>query len=466
MIDLTSMYLVMIRTIIVFLFTFLMMRLRGKKQLAQLNVFDIIIIIALGSAVGDVMIYPDSIIPLANALVAIATIIVLVLILENLLAIAPTKVQQGKQTPATVPESKNILGSAGRTTAGLLDTLIGGIQSLPGTAMAETGYATGRMLQGLGLPIDQGTLERGRAGIYKRFVEPYTKPVGTTFGVTETPEYKGEASQRLMTFVGENVNKGADWISQKTGLPKADVENMIATLGVAAGPVVGKLGGRVATTTAGALDTAGQRIAAAGKAIKREVLPTAEMQAQLERKKLGYAPTGANAPAGSVGAAGVTRESQIAELAANASPELMQHIQKLRPEDVNVDALNSRILEEKHGIDLTKGQRTDNRQQYSSEWNNRAAHPNTLGAKFEAQPQQFVNALDKVLDQVAPDIYEYNPSELGQKIINAFVEKDKLRKQNIDNLYGELQANYNNLRQQNGATQPFYVELNTSDGRT
>jgi hypothetical protein len=128
----------------------------------------------------------------------------------------------------------------------------------------------------------------------------------------------------------------------------------------------------------------------------------------------------------------------------------MQHIQKLRPEDVNVDALNSKILEEKHGIDLTKGQRTDNRQQYSSEWNNRAAHPNTLGAKFEAQPQQFVNALDKVRDQVAPDIYESNPSELGQKIINAFVEKDKLRKQNIDNLYGELQANYNNLRQQNG----------------
>jgi len=41
----------------IFLFTFIVMRSRGNKQLAQLNLFDIIIIIALGSAVGDVIIY-------------------------------------------------------------------------------------------------------------------------------------------------------------------------------------------------------------------------------------------------------------------------------------------------------------------------------------------------------------------------------------------------------------------------
>ena len=92
MIDWSSIFNVMVRTIIVFLFTFLMMRLRGKKQLAQLNIFDIIIIIALGSAVGDVMIYPEATIPLFNALTGIATIIILVLIVENLLAVAPTSV--------------------------------------------------------------------------------------------------------------------------------------------------------------------------------------------------------------------------------------------------------------------------------------------------------------------------------------------------------------------------------------
>lgn len=365
-------------------------------------------------------------------------------------AIAQPKDQGGKVAPAVVPESKNIVGGAGRTAAGFLDTLIGGVQALPGTVLAETGYATGRALQGLGVPIDQGRLERGRTNVYKSLVEPYTKPVGSTFGVTETPEYKGEATQRLMTFVGENVDKGADWISQKTGMPKADVENMMVTMGFAVGPAAGKLTNRVATTTAGLVDSAGQKIASAGQAVRREVMPTAEMQAQLQRKKLGYQPTGQNAPAGSVGAAGVSRESQIAELAANASPELMQHIQRLRPEDVNVDALNSRILEERHGIDLTRGQRTDNRQQYSSEWNNRAAHPTTIGAKFEAQPQQFANALDNVRDRVAPDIYESNPSELGQKIINAFVEKDKVRRDNIDGLYQNLRDEYNTMREQSG----------------
>lgn len=378
-------------------------------------------------------------------------------------AAKPTITQTGKVVPSPVPESKNILGSTGRTAAGFLETLIGGIQSLPGMAVAETGYATGRALQGLGIPIDQGRLERGRANIYKQFVEPYTRPVGTTFGVTETPEYKSEASQQLMNFIGENINKGADWISQKTGIPKADIENMIATTGIAVGPAAGRITGRVATGTAGALDTATGKIVSTGKAIKREVMPTTEMQAQLERKKLGYGPTDVNAPAGSVGAAGVTKQSQIAQLSSEASPELMQYIQKLRPEDVNVDALNTRILEEKYGIDLTKGQRTNNRQQYSQEWNNRGAHPTTLGAKFEAQPQQFASALDQVRDKVAPDIYESNPAELGQKIINSFVEKDNLRKQNIENLYGDLQAKYNDLRQQNGLAPTEDLPINGND---
>ena len=59
---------------------------------------------------------------------------------------------------------------------------------------------------------------------------PFEQPVGRLFGVTETPEYKeSEASRRLMNFIGENVEKGADWISQQTGIPKPDVENMIGT---------------------------------------------------------------------------------------------------------------------------------------------------------------------------------------------------------------------------------------------
>jgi len=85
-------YEVVLRTVIVFFFTFLMMRLRGNKQLMQMNVFDIIIIIALGSAVGDAMIYGDTVIPLVSSLTAIATLVILILAIENVLAIAPSKI--------------------------------------------------------------------------------------------------------------------------------------------------------------------------------------------------------------------------------------------------------------------------------------------------------------------------------------------------------------------------------------
>jgi len=64
------------------------------------------------------------------------------------------------------------------------------------------------------------------------------KPIGKAFGITEEPAYKEEASARFSQFVGENVAKGADWIAQKTGIPKQDVENMINTLGVAVAPQV------------------------------------------------------------------------------------------------------------------------------------------------------------------------------------------------------------------------------------
>jgi hypothetical protein len=63
----------------------------------------------------------------------------------------------------------------------------------------------------------------------------FDKPFGKLFGVTESPAYKGELTQQVMNFIGENVNKGTDWIyqNQKTigfNLPKADIEHMVNTL--------------------------------------------------------------------------------------------------------------------------------------------------------------------------------------------------------------------------------------------
>jgi hypothetical protein len=56
--------------------------------------------------------------------------------------------------------------------------------------------------------------------------------VGRAFGVTETPQYKGEASRQVMDYIGANLEKGVDAIqqglqSQGINIPKGDVENMV-----------------------------------------------------------------------------------------------------------------------------------------------------------------------------------------------------------------------------------------------
>jgi uncharacterized membrane protein YcaP (DUF421 family) len=63
------------RTAFLFSFTILLLRLVGKRGVGQFSLFEIAIIIALGSAVGDPMFYPD--VPLAHGMVVIAVIVVL-----------------------------------------------------------------------------------------------------------------------------------------------------------------------------------------------------------------------------------------------------------------------------------------------------------------------------------------------------------------------------------------------------
>jgi uncharacterized membrane protein YcaP (DUF421 family) len=83
---------VVIRTTIIGLVAFVVIRIRGRKQLAQLTLFDIIIVIAFGSAVGDVMIYPEEVVSLLRSTAAIITLAVIIHICEYLACRAPKKI--------------------------------------------------------------------------------------------------------------------------------------------------------------------------------------------------------------------------------------------------------------------------------------------------------------------------------------------------------------------------------------
>jgi len=83
---------VIVRTTIIFLVAFIVIRIRGRKQLAQLTLFDILIVIALGSAVGDVMIYSEEVVSLLRSIIAIGTLAILIHLVEFVACRAPKKI--------------------------------------------------------------------------------------------------------------------------------------------------------------------------------------------------------------------------------------------------------------------------------------------------------------------------------------------------------------------------------------
>lgn len=138
------------------------------------------------------------------------------------------------QQPLNAPKGeKTSLGqllqsavSLGRSTASLADVTIGGV--LPAAAQM-VGYPLARLGR---------STEEAQAAT-QRLVSAIDRPFGKMAGVTETPEYQQEAGRQIMDFIGENFQKGAKWIADKTGLPTADVESYMASLSLAA-PAIAK----------------------------------------------------------------------------------------------------------------------------------------------------------------------------------------------------------------------------------
>lgn len=75
---------IILRTSIIFLYAFLLLRFLGKRHLKHLMYTDLMVIIAFGSAVGDVMIYGEDVAHLYASMIAITVVTVLVKVLEEI----------------------------------------------------------------------------------------------------------------------------------------------------------------------------------------------------------------------------------------------------------------------------------------------------------------------------------------------------------------------------------------------
>ena len=64
---------ILFRTVVMYLYVLLVLRLMGKRGMGQLSPFEFTIIIALGSAVGDPMFYPE--VPLLHCLAVVTAVV-------------------------------------------------------------------------------------------------------------------------------------------------------------------------------------------------------------------------------------------------------------------------------------------------------------------------------------------------------------------------------------------------------
>lgn len=65
---------ILIRTSIIYVYTLVLLRWLGSRTIGQLSTIEFLLVIALGSAVGDAMFYPD--VPLIHALAVITIVVV------------------------------------------------------------------------------------------------------------------------------------------------------------------------------------------------------------------------------------------------------------------------------------------------------------------------------------------------------------------------------------------------------
>lgn len=153
------------------------------------------------------------------------------------------------EPPAATPPSERTFSDyakeTGKSVASFLDNTIGA--AIP-SVVSMLGYPIAKIVETTALATG-GKFDAADA--IHSIVEPISQPFAKAFGIdANDPAYKREISNRFMTFVGENIGKGAKELSdafyEKTGvrIPTADFEQA-ANIGLVAltakgAPVVGK----------------------------------------------------------------------------------------------------------------------------------------------------------------------------------------------------------------------------------
>lgn len=328
-----------------------------------------------------------------------------------------------------------------RSGAALADTLYSPVPAIAGMVT----YAGARTFQG----------PEAAAATQAKVTGALEKPFGKAAGVTETPEYKGEVTQRIMEFIGENVSKGADWISQKTGMSKPDVEYYM-NLGMTAAPFSKTVRSEVGMAGQAVKQAGGKVVGAVADVtpapVRRAVTGTVEAiapgttRAPVRAPTLGEPGAAAVVPPppqvgrGSVGAAGVPDATIIRQALQSATPEFQQLYSNMPLDKVNTPVVLRHLEADSLPVPvrLTEGQATGDVVKLSNEQNLRAKQP-AFAQRFNEQNAQLVENVPLIRERAAPDVYATKTIESSQALIDAYKALDDARNLDIGKAYKALE---------------------------
>jgi len=309
---------------------------------------------------------------------------------------APSESKETKAKPKTLKEA---MASAQET----YKPLTAGLASLGDIALAPVSAIAGGATYA-GARAFQKSPEEAQA-LAQKVAAPLESPIGKALGVTQEPAYQNEAVRQAMNKIGQYMGEGADAISQKTGIPKADVENMMQTLSFAVPELAGKAKGAVPQL----------------KEQFNKAFPKIEPETP--------------AMAG-VGAAETQKATALKQAIETASPELSAALQKLDPKNVDLNILQRRVDADSLPVPLqyTKGQATGDPVLISQELNARGKEPK-LAEMFNQQNKILQENATVMKDRVAPDVFTESHVADAQGLISNIEAKAKANAKATEDAY-------------------------------
>jgi hypothetical protein len=133
-------------------------------------------------------------------------------------------IKEPLQTKQNLPSREDVIKAVApqqqKTTVGASTAALADVLPNIGGAVADLGAYTAARY-GLKKSPQEA---RQIADVYS---EGFKSPFAKATGLAGTEEYANAPANKLMDFIGQNVEKGANWIAKNTGMAQEDVQNII-----------------------------------------------------------------------------------------------------------------------------------------------------------------------------------------------------------------------------------------------